>query len=148
MVVSPGGAIATRPTTPGLATMESASMRRSSHRCTAHYTRVQCDGELSSSGEHTCTKTGEKVERCIVRAWYHMPPPANGGSEGEIESAAGHLDDPPPCSWIRFLTSTQKLVCGNLEDTWTDEVPTSLSVVLILDVSSAVKFWHHFKSYS
>ena len=43
-----------------------------------------------------------------------MPPAANGGSEGEIESAAGHLDDPPPCRWSRFLT----LVEGDLQGTW------------------------------
>ena len=40
---------------------------------------------------------------------YHMSPAANGGSEGEIESAAGHLDDPPPPSrWFGFLRSSLK----------------------------------------
>ena len=72
MVVSPGGAIATRLTTPGLATMERGIGTRlnAPEFTSAHgplHQRVQCEGELSSKvpgwhGTHMY-EDGEKVER-------------------------------------------------------------------------------------
>ena len=74
MVVSPGGAIATRLTTPGLGTMESGiGTRLNALEFTLVHAPlhqgVQCDGELSSKvpssrwhGTHMY-EVGEKVER-------------------------------------------------------------------------------------
>ena len=83
-----------------------------SHRCMPHYTRVQSDGELvvqrSALPCTTCGTLGRRCAQNSASGTTCRAPPANGGSEGEIESGAGHLDDPALLPTVIILdTSTQ-----------------------------------------
>ena len=69
-----------------------------SHRCMPQYTRVQSDGELvvqrSALPCTTCGTLGRQCAQSSASGTTCRAPPANGGSEGEIESGAGHFFDP------------------------------------------------------
>ena len=90
----------TRPTTPGPATMESASLGAlnfSSVYASIHQglVRWRACGTAQCSALYHMWYTWALMcaEQCQCATTCRAPP-ANGGSEGEIESGAGHLDDP------------------------------------------------------